>query len=61
MKIIRIIIIYLVLLSPLMGQQANLQSGLYIATDLRGNFYPYIHGGGSIILFYPRSFVACPF
>ncbi len=52
MKIIRIIIIYLVLLSPLMGQQANLQSGLYIATDLRGNFYPYIHGGGSIILFY---------
>ena len=32
--------------------QTNIQSGLYIGAELKGNFSPYLDGGGQLTLFY---------
>lgn len=52
MKSIKFIFIFFILIfSPLMAQ-TNIQSGLYIGAELKGNFSPYLDGGGKLTLFY---------
>ena len=52
MKSIKFIFIFFILIfSPLMAQ-TNIQSGLYIGAELKGNFSPYLDGGGQLTLFY---------
>lgn len=52
MKSIKFIFIFFILIfSPLMAQ-TNIQSGLYIGVELKGNFSPYLDGGGKLTLFY---------
>lgn len=59
MKSIRFILIFIIfsflfnplIFSPLIAQ-TNIQSGLYIGAELKGNFSPYLDGGGQLTLFY---------
>ena len=52
MKSIKFIFIFFILIfSPLIAQ-TNIQSGLYIGAELKGNFSPYLDGGGKLTLFY---------
>ena len=52
MKFIKFIFIFSILIfSPLIAQ-TNIQSGLYVGAELKGNFSPYLDGGGQLTLFY---------
>lgn len=56
MKLIKFIFVFIIIFNPLISSpliaQTNVQSGLYIGAELKGNFSPYLDGGGQLTLFY---------
>lgn len=56
MKLIKFVIVFIIIFNPLifspLTAQTNIQSGLYIGAELKGNFSPYLDGGGQLTLFY---------
>ena len=56
MKLIKFVIVFIIIFNPLIFNsliaQTNIQSGLYIGAELKGNFSPYLDGGGQLTLFY---------
>lgn len=56
MKLIKFIFVFIIIFNPLISSpliaQTNAQSGLYIGAELKGNFSPYLDGGGQLTLFY---------
>lgn len=52
MKSIKFVFIFFILIFSSIMAQTNIQSGLYIGAELKGNFSPYLDGGGQLTLFY---------
>ena len=56
MKLIKFVIVFIIIFNLLIFKsliaQTNIQSGLYIGAELKGNFSPYLDGGGKLTLFY---------
>ena len=56
MKLIKFVIVFIIIFNPLifspLTAQTNIKSGLYIGAELKGNFAPYLDGGGQLTLFY---------
>lgn len=56
MKLTKFIFVFIIIFNPLifytLMAQTNVQSGLYIGAELKGNFSPYLDGGGQLTLFY---------
>lgn len=56
MKLIKFLIVFIIIFNLLIFKsliaQTNIQSGLYVGAELKGNFSPYLDGGGQLTLFY---------
>ena len=56
MKLIKFVIVFIIIFNLLIFKsliaQTNIQSGLYVGAELKGNFSPYLDGGGQLTLFY---------